>query len=106
MNFKTFYMTEMPYGEIDNTSVDFNLEKEDWDKILIDLIHTTQPDKVTELLSIFYEMYFGRMLKLRFDALKNEKVSMLSGKESGRSRAKKLLETSPEKFIKDMGLVL
>lgn len=89
MNFKEFYLQEMPHGVDGDVPVDFQLEKSNWNEIMIDLIKNS--DDIEELLKPFYSFMYGKLLKKRFNLLSDE-------------QKKELLDILPDEFIMDMHL--
>lgn len=86
MPFKDFYLSEMPHGL---KGVDFQLEKPNWNKIMIQLIKDS--NNVPILLDPFYKLGYKVMLQKKFSQLSKEDKS-------------ELLLVLPNEFKKDMKL--
>lgn len=83
------YLIEMPHGVVSNLSIDFKLEKPNWNKRLIDLI--TSIENTDILLKPFYNMKYLQMLKKKFLELSQQDQD-------------ELRNVLPDKFKQDVGI--
>lgn len=90
MNFKQFYIMEMPHTIINGMAIDFEIEKPGWNKKLIEFIKKTK--NIEELLKPFYYLCYNKILLKRFNELNKEEQD-------------ELLKILPNKFKYDMKLL-